>query len=331
MRHFRCLLVHCLNERIFKQSTTKHFVLPRKNIHAIWVSHTMIRRFASKPSLLTMARNFHRRRILPTCRDYKRDAIPVIHQISKSERSVFDTKRRSNREQPKRHRSDDIRDKAKNTGENNELSQKEEFMIRRNDKRIVVDRNNFENSRAWPASLKEKIEEMLEIEEHHVIYFEDITNVEWCPKFVKPEIHGHVRGGNDLRHHRCRDCGRLCFHLLGRPGSKRQCLKCSGRWDEKYIPVWYYHKGCKYCGKKWTSSYRKKLSDIILIKLVYLFSNATWLNFRIYLLLLTGWPRNVDNYKFRILFFKALLQLILGERTLLATQRKGNRRTKKVL
>ena len=56
-----------------------------------------------------------------------------------------------------------------------------------------------------------KIEEMLKIEDHHVIYFEDVKNVEWCPKFVKPEIHGHVRGGKDLRHHKCHDCGRLCL------------------------------------------------------------------------------------------------------------------------
>ena len=52
----------------------------------------------------------------------------------------------------------------------------------RNNEKIVVDRNNFKNSRAWPKSLIEKIEEMLKIEEHHVIYFEDITNVEWCLK-----------------------------------------------------------------------------------------------------------------------------------------------------
>ena len=194
-----------------------------------------------------MARNFYRQKVLH--RDYKRDAVSVFHQKSKSERSVFDTKGRSNKEQPKRHRSDDIEDNARNT-KNNELSQKEKLITCRKNEKIVVDRNNFENSRPWPKSQVEEIERMLKIEEHHVIYFEDITNVEWCPKFVKPEIRGHARGGKDLRHHTCRDCGRLCFHLLGRPGSKRQCLKCSGKWDEKYIPVWYYHNGCKYCRKK---------------------------------------------------------------------------------
>ena len=43
-------------------------------------------------------------------------------------------------------------------------------------------------------------------------------------------------------------------------------------------------------------------------------------------MLLTGWLRNLDNYKlFGISFFKALLRLILGERTSLAAQRKGNK------
>ena len=176
----------------------------------------MIRRFASKPSLLTMTRKSHRQKMLH--REYNRHEVSVFHQISRSARSVFDTKRRSNREQPKRHRSDDIGD--------------------------------FEKSRPWPKSLIEEIKEMLKIEEHHVVSFEEITNVEWCPKFVKPEIHGHVRGGKDLLHHRCRDCGRLCLHLLGLPGSKRQCLKCSGKWDKKYIAEWYYHSACKYCWKK---------------------------------------------------------------------------------
>ena len=200
------------------------------------------RGLCKKPSFLTMKRKFHRQKILH--RDHKRDAVSVFHQISQSVRSVFDTKQRSNSEQPKRHRSDDIGDNARNTEQNNELSQKEKLI--KNGK-IVVDRNNFEKSRPWPKSLIEKVEEMLKIEQHHVISLEDITNVEWCPKFVKPEIRGHVRGGKALPHHRCHECGRLCLNLLGRPGSKRQCLECSGKWNKKYIPVWYYHNGCKYC------------------------------------------------------------------------------------
>ncbi|CAH3019130.1 unnamed protein product [Porites evermanni] len=179
-----------------------------------------------------MERTFHRQKILH--RDYKRDADSLFQQISQRAQNVFDTNRRSDSEQP-------------NTEQNNELSQKQKLI--KNGK-IVVDRNNFEDSRPWPKSLMEKVEEMLKIEEHHVISLEDMTNVEWCPKFVKPEIHGHVRGGKALPHHRCRECGRLCLHLLGRPGSKRQCLECSGKWNKKYIPVWYYHNGCKYCRRK---------------------------------------------------------------------------------
>ena len=205
-----------------------------------------------------MARRFHRQNMLH--RHYRRDVVSVFHQTSQSVRSVFDTKRRSDREESKRHRSDYIEGNSRNREKNNELSRKEDLTSCRNDERIVVDRKNFKNSREWPKSLIEKIEEMLKIEKHHVIYFEDITNVEWCPQFVKPEIRGHVRGGKDLLHHRCRDCGRLCLHLLGRPGSKRECLKCSGRWDKKYIPVWYYHNGCKYCRRKWTSSYRNQMA-----------------------------------------------------------------------
>ena len=131
-------------------------------------------------------------------RDYNRDTVSVFHQISKNARSVFDTKRRSNREQPKRHRSDDIGDNARNTEKNNEPSQKEELMSCHKNEKIVVDRNNLESSRPWPKSLIAKIEEMLKIEDHHVIYFEDITNVEWCPKFVKPEIHGHVSASSQV-------------------------------------------------------------------------------------------------------------------------------------
>ena len=138
---------------------------------------------------LAVKLSFHRQKMLH--RDYKRNAVSVFHQISQSAQSVFDTKRRSDSEQPKGHRSDDIAGNARNTEQNNELSQKEELI--KNGK-IVVDRNNFENSRPWPKSLIEKVEEMLKIEEHHFISFEGITNVEWCPKFVKPEIHGHVRG-----------------------------------------------------------------------------------------------------------------------------------------
>ena len=114
------------------------------------------RGLCKKPSFLTMKRKFHRQKILH--RDHKRDAVSVFHQISQSARSVFDTKQRSDSEQPKRHRSHDSGDNARNTEQNNELSQKEKLI--KNGK-IVVDRNNFENSRPWPKSLMKKVEEML--------------------------------------------------------------------------------------------------------------------------------------------------------------------------
>lgn len=208
----------------------------------------MITRVVRKPSLLvTMAKGFHRQTILH--RDCKRDGVSVLHQISLNTRS-FDVKRKSDSGQPKRHRSCEVGGNESNTKENNEPSQKKELTSSRENEKIAGDRGNFENSRPWPKSLMEEVEKMLKIEEFHVISFKDITDVEWCPAFVKPDIHGPVRGGKELSHHRCRLCHRLCLHLLGIPGTKRYCLECSGKWEKKYIPVWYYHNGCKYCGKK---------------------------------------------------------------------------------
>lgn len=207
----------------------------------------MIPRVVRKIS--TMAREFHPQTFLH--RDCKRDGFSVLHQRSLNARNL-DVKRKSESGQPKRHRSCEVGGNERNTKENNEPSQKEELIITSNRKneKIAGDRTNFENSRPWPKSLTEEIEKMLKIEEFHVISFKDITNVEWCPAFVKPDIHGPVRGGKELSHHRCRLCNRLCLHLLGIPGTKRYCLECSGKWEKKYIPVWYYHEGCKYCEKK---------------------------------------------------------------------------------
>ena len=60
----------------------------------------------------------------PSQRLQTRCGLTVFHQISQRARNVFDTiaKRRSDSEQPKWHRSDDIGDNARNTEENNELS-----------------------------------------------------------------------------------------------------------------------------------------------------------------------------------------------------------------
>ena len=94
---------------------------------------------------------------------------------------------------------------------------------------------------------KLEIERMLEIEDHHVRRKdESLEEVVWCPRYIRPDITGHVRGAKALLHHRCRRCRRLCLHLTGRPGTMRLCLRCSG-WEEKHVPDWYYHRSCKYC------------------------------------------------------------------------------------
>jgi len=181
----------------------------------------MIRRFASKPYFLTMARNFHRQKLLH--RDYSLSpcGLGVSSEIARCAKCFRQEAKK--RQQTKRHRTDGIGDNTRKKEKyyNKTITDRrvnESFQWWKDRRR----QEKFENSRSWPKSLKKEIKAMLKTEEYHVIYFEDITNVEWCPKFVKPEIHGHVGGGKDLRHHRCHDCGRLCFHLLGPPGSKRQ-------------------------------------------------------------------------------------------------------------
>ena len=106
-----------------------------------------------------------------------------------------------------------------------------------------------------------QLNEMLSIERHHTRYVDRSTSgnftsgnstsgevkyVRWCPQYINPDIQGHVRGGTSLLHHRCRRCRKICFHLLGQPGTTRLCLGCSG-YKEKYIPDWYYHKRCRHC------------------------------------------------------------------------------------
>ena len=122
----------------------------------------MIEGFASNPLYFDDGKKVSRAKM--PHRYYKRDAVSVFHQISQSAQSVFNTKRRSDSEQPKRHRSDDIAGNARNTEQNSEPTQKEELI---KNAKIVVDRNNFEDSRPWPKSLMEKVEEMLKIEEHY--------------------------------------------------------------------------------------------------------------------------------------------------------------------
>ena len=151
----------------------------------------------------------------------------------------------------KRHRSDtNYRySYARHAVEKNFKSRTTDLKDNRNDEKHFGDREKFVDCR--PTSLTEEIKSMMQYEDHHIIFSKETTVVEWCPKYVKPDLKGHVRGGKALLHHTCRYCQRLCLHLLGRPRTPtRYCLECSRRWKKEYIPEWYYHYGCKYCSKK---------------------------------------------------------------------------------
>lgn len=107
------------------------------------------------------------------------------------------------------------------------------------------------SGRGTRKSLETEITKMLRTEQHHTRRIEHrssgkIREVVWCPRYIRLDIKQHARGGTSLLHHRCRSCRQICFNLLGRPGTRRLCLQCSG-WNRKDIPDWYYHKQCKYC------------------------------------------------------------------------------------
>ena len=125
----------------------------------------------------------------------------------------------------------------------------------------LIRRNKGKEKSESKKAVQRQINDMLSTERHHTKYVDRSTSgnstsgnftsgkikyVEWCPRYIDPDIKGHVRGGISLLHHRCRQCRRLCFHLLGQPGTIRLCLGCSG-YKEKYIPDWYYHQRCKHC------------------------------------------------------------------------------------
>ena len=122
--------------------------------------------------------------------------------------------------------------------------------------RTFIDRGERTNRELSPSgrsrkSVQREIDKMLITERHHMRRVEhhssgEIREVIWCPQYIRSDIKERARGGISLLYHRCRSCRRLCFHLLGRPGTKRLCLKCSG-WKSKYIPEWYYHRRCKDC------------------------------------------------------------------------------------
>jgi hypothetical protein len=120
----------------------------------------------------------------------------------------------------------------------------------RQQSQLVGNSRDSRKSHSKEAVYKQ-LNEMLRTEQHHTRYVDRSTSggikyVLWCPHYINPDIRGHVRGGTSLLHHRCRKCRKVCFHLLGQPGTTRLCLGCS-RYKEKYIPDWYYHKRCKYC------------------------------------------------------------------------------------
>ena len=185
----------------------------------------------------------------PPHRSHKYNSRSIKHQMTKNVKEKdqrnprYESKKRKNIHD---YRSNNKRKETASRGSHYESPREKELRRHRKDEKI---REKPEDRRLWPRSLIEEIDEMLQIEDHHVISPKHITNVEWCPKFIDPDIRGHIRGGKDLLHHTCRKCRRLCLHLLGRPGTLRQCLECSGKWEKKYIPLWYYHSDCKYCRK----------------------------------------------------------------------------------
>ena len=105
-------------------------------------------------------------------------------------------------------------------------------------------------------SIRSEMREMLKIEHHHIIFQEDSKDdelpkhLDWCPQYLDPNLTGHMRGGRQEMHHRCRQCQRLCLHLLGKPGQRRMCLGCAG-YSKEDIPRWYYHdQRCRHCKKR---------------------------------------------------------------------------------
>ena len=98
-------------------------------------------------------------------------------------------------------------------------------------------------------SLNSVIKKMLKTEDHHIIEkiydsSNELTDVLWCPVYVRSDIQRRALGGRSILHHKCRRCRRICFHLLYEKG--RPCLECEG-WKLKDIPSWYYHQTCRHC------------------------------------------------------------------------------------
>ena len=120
--------------------------------------------------------------------------------------------------------------------------------------------NHLPSNRSHPdtkrlRSIRSELREMMQIEHHHIIFQEDKRDgipkfLDWCPQYLDPNIKGHMRGGRQEFHHLCRQCRRLCLHLLGKPGQRRICLGCAG-YHKDDIPRWYYHdQRCRHCKRR---------------------------------------------------------------------------------
>ena len=97
----------------------------------------------------------------------------------------------------------------------------------------------------------EIINQMLKREEHHLIeVVKDkqgkLSDVVWCPVYLRPDAKGKARGGDEIPHHRCKTCDKIGLHLLNDGQKYRPCLRCAG-WSEAEIPAWYYHTTCCHC------------------------------------------------------------------------------------
>lgn len=144
---------------------------------------------------------------------------------------------------PRRERLQDRSYRSNKDGVVTNRASNKDSRYRMNDERSPIDRSR--------KSAEAEVDKMLSTEHHHTRRIEyyssgEIDKVVWCPQYLRPDLKGHIRGGTSLLHHRCRSCRRLCFHLLGQPGTKRLCLECSGL-KSRHVPDWYYHKRCKYC------------------------------------------------------------------------------------
>ncbi|XP_031574557.1 uncharacterized protein LOC116308308 isoform X1 [Actinia tenebrosa] len=167
---------------------------------------------------------------------------------SEKERKTSDTPRF--KIPKKEHKAEDLRDK---------LDKKPD---RREGERSSSETSKSSSKKERPitsSALKGEIKDLLRTEHHHLMKGGkkdengDINGVEWCYKYLDPTIRGHITGGRAILHHRCRQCNRICLHLLGTYNTgKRMCLACAARdrgWREKEVPSWYFHdeRECSNC------------------------------------------------------------------------------------